>query len=79
MKTTLLKQLYDASNLTEAEGSAVLSKYSQMVALAPAMQDNIGYVSGLFADEPMFKSFKDFSSIGNLFSCKYIHITISLS
>ncbi|CAB3232753.1 unnamed protein product [Arctia plantaginis] len=70
IKTTLLKKLYEASNLTEDEGASVLSKYSQMVALVPAIQDNIGYVSELFADEPMFKSFKEFSSIGSLFSSK---------
>ncbi|XP_075981913.1 lipid droplet defective isoform X2 [Anticarsia gemmatalis] len=68
IKATLLNKLYATSNLTADEGSAVLSKYQEMAALMPVMQDNVGYVSDLLASEPMFQSLREFSSVGNLLS-----------
>ncbi|XP_063895450.1 uncharacterized protein LOC110380322 [Helicoverpa armigera] len=66
--STLLTKLYSASNLTEEEGSTVLSKYSEMAALLPMLQQNMGEVGETLANETLFQSLKDFSSVGNLLS-----------
>ncbi|CAH0591712.1 unnamed protein product [Chrysodeixis includens] len=64
----LLSKLYTASNLTQAQGELVLSKYQQMAALLPAIQDNMQGVGRLLANETLFQSLRGFSSVGNLLS-----------
>ncbi|CAH1634658.1 unnamed protein product [Spodoptera littoralis] len=66
--STLLTKLYSASNLTKEEGSRVLEKFSQMAALIPVIQEKMEDVTLTLANETLFQSLRDFSSIGNLFS-----------
>ncbi|XP_030023361.2 uncharacterized protein LOC115442462 [Manduca sexta] len=62
----LLTKLYATSNLTQEEGSLVLSRFSQMAALLPVVQENMADLSDTLANEPIFQSLKDFSTVGNL-------------
>ncbi|KAH9638488.1 hypothetical protein HF086_016813 [Spodoptera exigua] len=66
--STLLTKLYAASNLTEEEGSSVVGKYSQMAALIPVIQEKMQDVSQTLANETLFQSLRDFSTVGNLLS-----------
>ncbi|XP_063366023.1 uncharacterized protein LOC134654508 [Cydia amplana] len=68
ISSILLIQLYSASNLTTNEGTAVLESYPQMAALLPIIQDNVGNLSEVLANEPIFQKLADFTSVGNLFS-----------
>ncbi|XP_028174826.1 uncharacterized protein LOC114363337 [Ostrinia furnacalis] len=62
----LLVQLYTASNLTEAEGTAVTQGLPRMAAVLPSVQAQISEVADSFAEEPLFKSLANFSSVGGL-------------
>nr|XP_037871414.1 uncharacterized protein LOC101740576 isoform X2 [Bombyx mori] len=63
---TLLSKLYTASNLTQENGNDVFTKYPEMAALLPVIQSNMADLSSTFANEPLFHSLQNFSSIGNL-------------
>ncbi|XP_060806371.1 uncharacterized protein LOC106140036 isoform X2 [Amyelois transitella] len=64
----LLVKLYNASQLTESEGAAVLHSLPQMAALLPTIQSSVGDLTDNLAKEPLFQELKNFSSVGSLLS-----------
>ncbi|CAK1588868.1 unnamed protein product [Parnassius mnemosyne] len=68
IKDWLLAELYVASDLTTSEGERVIENLPQMASLTPVVQNNIGSISDLMANEPMLDYFKTDFSFDSLFA-----------
>ncbi|CAH2055589.1 unnamed protein product, partial [Iphiclides podalirius] len=67
VKDWLLSELYSTSELTPSEGERIMNSFSRITSLIPVMQNNIGSVSDLMADEPLLEYLKGDFSFGSLF------------
>ncbi|CAG5057857.1 unnamed protein product [Parnassius apollo] len=68
VKHWLLTEVYAASNLTTSEGERVIESLPQMASLTPVMQNNIGSLSDLMANEPVLNYFKTDFSLDSIFA-----------
>lgn len=71
VKSVLLSKLFTASNLTQEAGDTVLSEFGQMAALLPSLQEKLGNVSNVLANEPLLLKMRKSFSFGDILSCKY--------